>query len=129
MKPSLLIAEIFLCAPFSKATLERLFSQMNIIKTTVRNRLSNDSLNSLLRIPISGITLQGFHKTYGKKCVYYCYNSKNCRLNERKRKNYQKRQSKKAKGPRFRIADLPSSSSDPSSSDCEYSKATEEDLQ
>ena len=51
------------------------------------------------------------------------------RLNQRKRKNYQKRQSKKAKGPRFRIADLPSSSSDSSSSDCEYSNATDEDLQ
>ena len=90
MKPSLLIAEIFLCAPFSKATLERLFSQMNIMKTTVRNRLSNDSLNSLLRIPISGITLQGFHKAYGKKCVYYWYNSKNSSAEPTKKKELPK---------------------------------------
>ena len=63
MKPSLLIVEICLCAMFSNATLERLFSQMNLVKTMVRNRLSNDSLNSSLRIRISGITLQDFHKT------------------------------------------------------------------
>ena len=77
IKPSLLIADIYLCALFSNATLWRLFSQMNLVKAMVRNRLSNDSLNSLLRIRISGITLQELHETYVKKYVLYWYNSKN----------------------------------------------------
>ena len=34
------------------ATLERLFSQMSLVETTVRNSLSNESLNSLLRLII-----------------------------------------------------------------------------
>ena len=55
-KPSLLINKICFCAPLSNATLEKLFSQMNLAKTMVRNSLGNDSLNSLLRIRISGIT-------------------------------------------------------------------------
>ena len=128
MKPSPLVVEIWLCAPFSNATLERLFSQMNLVKTTVRNRISNDSLNSSLRIRISGITLQDFHETYVKNCVHYWYNSKNRRLNQQKRKDYEKRQSKKAKRPHFRIADLSSGSSDSSSSDCEYSNASADNL-
>ena len=106
MKPSLVIVEVCLCAPFSNATLERFFNQMNLVKTTVRNSYSNDSLNLLLRSHISGITLQDSHKTFVKKCVQYWYNSKNRRLNQRKRKDYQKRQSKKAKRHRFRISNL-----------------------
>ena len=88
MKPSLLIVEICLCAMFPNAILQRLFNQMNLVKTTVRNRLSSDSLNSSLRIRISGITLQDFHETYVKKCVHCWCNFKNRRLNQRKRKDY-----------------------------------------
>ena len=33
MKPSLLIADVCLCAPFSSATLDRLFNQMILVKT------------------------------------------------------------------------------------------------
>ena len=119
IKPSLLIVEFCLCVPFSSATMERLFSQMNLVKT-VRNRLSSDNLNSL-RIWINGITLQEFHKACVKKCVH-------C-LSKRKRKDYQKPQSKKAKQPCVRIADLSSSLSDSSSSDCEYSNASDNGLQ
>ena len=49
------------CATFYNASLERLFSKMNLIKTTLRNRLINDSLNSILRINISGLSVQSFH--------------------------------------------------------------------
>ena len=59
-KPTTLIIEICLCAPFSNASLERLFSQMNLIKTALRKRLTNDSLNSILRININGLSLQIF---------------------------------------------------------------------
>ena len=38
MKPSLLIVQIYFCAPFSNATMERLLSQMNLVKTMVKNR-------------------------------------------------------------------------------------------
>ena len=84
-KPSLLINKICFCGPLSNATLEKLFSQMNLAKTMVRNSLSNDSLKSLLRIRISGITWQQFHETFVKKCVYYWYNSKNRGLNHWKK--------------------------------------------
>ena len=35
--PALLIIEIYVCAPISNASLERLFNQMNIVKSNVRN--------------------------------------------------------------------------------------------
>ena len=59
-KPTILIIEVCLCAPFSNASLERLFSQMNLIKTAPHNRLTNNSLNSILRVNISGLSLQSF---------------------------------------------------------------------
>ena len=70
-KPTTLIIEICLCAPFSNASLERLFSKMNLIKTTLCNCLTNDSLNSILRINISGLSLQSFHDEHLEKCVNY----------------------------------------------------------
>ena len=99
---------------------------MNLVKTTVRNRLSNDSLNPLLRIWRRAITLQEFHETYIRKCVHYSDNSKNRHLNQQKRKDYQKCQSKKANQRHFRIVNLSSSLSDSSSSDCEYSNASDD---
>ena len=45
--------------------------QLNLIKTTLRNRLTNDSLNSILRINISGLSLQSFHDEHLEKCVNY----------------------------------------------------------
>ena len=72
-KPTTLIIEICLCAPFSNASLERLFSKMNLIKTTLRNRLTNNSLKSILRINISGLSLQSFHDEHLEKCVNYWF--------------------------------------------------------
>ena len=60
-KPTTLIIEICLCAPFSIASLERLFSKMILIKTTLHKHLTSDSLNSVLHIIISGLSLQSFH--------------------------------------------------------------------
>ena len=68
-KPMTLIIEICLCAPFSNVSLERLFSQMNLIKTTLHNHLRNNSLNSILHITISGLPLQSFHDEHLEKCV------------------------------------------------------------
>ena len=105
-KPTTLIIEICLCAPFSNASLERLFSQMILIKTTLRNRLTNDSLNSMLHINISGLSLQSFHDEHLEKYVNYWFNAKNRRLSQRKL--YKKRKSKKTKGSHFNISDISS---------------------
>ena len=110
-KPASLLIEICLCAPFSNAILERFFSQMNLIKTTLRNRLTNESLNSLLRIRISGISLNGFHNNYLQRCVAYWFNNKNRRVTLRKRKLYQKRENQRKRLPNFSITDLSSDSS------------------
>ena len=119
-KPTTLIIEICLCAPFSNASLERLFSKMNLIKTTLCNCLTNDSLNSILRINISGLSLQSFHDEHLEKCVNYWFNAKNRRLSQRKL--YKKRESKKTKQPHFNISDISSeseSSTDSSASEDE----------
>ncbi|CAF3508505.1 unnamed protein product [Rotaria sp. Silwood2] len=47
-----LAAEIFLCAAISVATVERDFSTMNRIVTDLRNRLTTEHLEQLMRISI-----------------------------------------------------------------------------
>ena len=76
-KPASLLIEIFLCVPFTNAILKQFFNQMNLIKTTLQNRLTNESLNSLLHKRISGISLNGFHNDYLQRCVAYWFNNKN----------------------------------------------------
>lgn len=49
-----LAAEIFLIAPVSTATVERDFSSMNRILTKLRNRLTTEHLDQLMRISIEG---------------------------------------------------------------------------
>lgn len=49
-----LAAEIFLCAPISTATVERQFSTTNRILTDLRNRLTTDHVDQLMRISIEG---------------------------------------------------------------------------
>ena len=57
-KVALLVVELCFCAPISNA---RLFNHMNLVKTNIQNRLSNDSLNSILRNCVNGISMQTFH--------------------------------------------------------------------
>ena len=40
--------------PVSTATVERMFSQMKLIKTRLRNRLSDSNLEHLMKIAIEG---------------------------------------------------------------------------
>ena len=115
-KPTTLIIEICLCAPFSNASLERLFSKMNLIKTTLCNCLTNDSLNSILRINISGLSLQSFHDEHLEKFVNYWFNAKNCHLTQHKHNLYKKCESKKTKQPHFNILDISQSESHTDSS-------------
>ena len=114
--------EICLCAPFSDASLERLCSKMNLIKTTLHNRLTNDSSNSILHINISGLSLQSFLDEHLEKCLNYWFHAKNYCLSQWKRKLYKKRKSKKTKQPHFNISDISSeseSSTDSSASEDE----------
>ena len=103
--------EICLWVPFSNTILKQFFSQMNLIKTTLWNRLTNDSLNSLLRIQISGILLNGFHNYYLQWCAAYWFNNKNCWFTQCKWKIYKKKENQRKKLPNFSITDLLSDSS------------------
>ena len=98
----MLIIEICFCAPFSNVPLERLFSKMNFIKTTVCNSSTNNSLNFTLSINISRLSLQSFHDEHLEKCVNYWFNAKNCHLTQQV--------SKKTKQPHFNILDISSES-------------------
>ena len=90
---------------------------MNLIKTTLHNRLTNDSLNSILRISIHRLSLQSFHDEHLEKCVNYWFNAKNCCLSCIK-----KHESEKTKRPHFNISDTPSESE--SSTDSSASEIT-----
>ena len=103
----LLIIEICLCAPCSNASLERFFSQMRIVKTDWRNKLSEENLTNLLYIKTEGPTLQEFHDNYCKVAVDLWYNDKDRRLNQSKRKPYRKRIDSKPKYQKLDF-DLPS---------------------
>ena len=50
-------AEIFLIAPISTSTLERDFSTMNRILTKLRNRLTTEYVEQLMRISIEGTNI------------------------------------------------------------------------
>ena len=121
-KPASLLIEICLCVLFSNATLEQFLSQINLIKIILQNRLTNESLNSLLCIRISGISLNGFHNNYLQRCVAYWFNNKNHRVTQRKQKLYKKRENQTKKFPNFSITDLSSDSS------VSYSPKSDENL-
>ena len=45
---------MLLALPVGTATVERSFSEMNLVKTRLRNRLSDSNLSRLMRIAIGG---------------------------------------------------------------------------
>ena len=63
---------------------------MNLIKRPQCNHLTSDSLNSILRINVRGLSLQSFHDEHLEKCVNYWFNAKNCCLSQHKLKLYKK---------------------------------------
>ena len=87
---TILILEICFGAPHSNAGLERFFSLLKYVKSTLRCSLSSDMLNALMRIKIAGPLLEEFHKTECKRCVEYWYSTKNRRTNQKKRRKIQK---------------------------------------
>ena len=89
----ILLVELCLCTPFSNATLERFFREVE--KTEIRSRLSSESLNSVITILMKGLSITVFQENYSNDCVDYWYNSRSQRLNQQKRKNYEDRKATK----------------------------------
>ena len=54
------LANIMLCIPIGSVQNERCFSQMNLIKSDLRNRLGHQHLNAAMRIRRSKYTLESF---------------------------------------------------------------------
>ena len=75
-----LLLELCLCSPYSNATVERLSSQMKVVKTDWRNRLNERNLEDLLRIKISNVYLSKFSKEFADATLMIWANKKQCRL-------------------------------------------------
>jgi len=56
-----IIVKIALLIPFSNAHVERIFSQTNLIKNKLRNRMHLDTLNNHLMILLNGPDIQDFN--------------------------------------------------------------------
>ena len=56
----ILVVELCLCNPFSNAALERFFSHLKAVKTEIRSRISSESLNSVMRICMKGLSITKF---------------------------------------------------------------------
>ena len=65
----MILTELCLCLPFSNATLERFFSHLEVVKTELRSRLLSESLNSLMRIRMKGLSITDINKDYLSQCV------------------------------------------------------------
>ena len=124
-KPALIFIKLCLCSPFSNATPERFFSHVNFVRSDIRSRLSNQSLNSILRICMKNLLLTEFSKIHMNTCVDFWYRSKNCRINQRKQKGYKKCDSCKKKRVSFHVLDISSESS--SSNEDDERSSEEED--
>ena len=83
-----------MCAPCSNAALERFFSQLRVVKSVWHNRLTEENLTHLLRIKVTGPSLEIFHNDYCNITVDKWYNDKNRRLGQNKRKKISKKKNK-----------------------------------
>ena len=105
-----------------------LYSHMIIIKSETGNRLSQSSLNAVLRICMFSMPLAKFSQTYVEDCVTYWCNAKECRLRQQKRKKYSKRKLTLKKHKTFDITELLSESSSESSESDSVSSETDHEL-
>ena len=58
---ALALVELLFSLPVSNGTLERVFSQVNVIKSTKRTQLSNQTLDDLLIVSTAGAPLEEFN--------------------------------------------------------------------
>ena len=72
MKNILPLIEIMMVNSMSTATVERSFSQMNMIKSPGRSLLRNDSLNNCMEVKINGPTLDEYEPD---AAIYHWLNS------------------------------------------------------
>ena len=89
--PVLLIIKISLCTLVCNTSLERLFNQTNVAKSTVHNHLKNRALNALFSIKVSNVSVETFHKEHVLSFVYFWYNKKGRRLSQGQQKKYKTR--------------------------------------
>ena len=82
------IVELLLITPFTNAKVERLFSRMNRIKTTLRNRLSTARPETQLRIGEEGCPLADFK---ADEALEYWLDQKIRRLNSAKPRNIRRK--------------------------------------
>ena len=70
------LLDILLTLPVGTASVERSFSQMKLVKTRLRNRITDDNLARLMHIAIEGpeLTVVDFDK------VLDIFKEKNCRI-------------------------------------------------
>lgn len=88
---------------------------MNIIKSEVRNCLSNKALNALL--PRTSGIIDDFHKDHVHKCVNFWYNKKKCRQTITKEEAASKGNPLKLQKAKFDIFELSDSIASECSSD------------
>ena len=85
---SLILVKLLFSLPASIGKLERVFSQLNVLKTNKRTSLSNESLDHLLLLTTDGIPLKHFC-TDGSIDLWW--RGKLRRPRQEKRKQYRKR--------------------------------------
>ena len=83
---TLLLIEIALLVPQSNAVLERLFNQLKYVKSNLFTNLLLQSLNALLRIRVTGPSLQIFYEQHVKIAVNFWNNSKERRIHQHKKR-------------------------------------------
>ena len=105
--------ELLLSLPTSNGKLERVFSQLNVIKTNKRTSISNESLYDLLQLTTDSVPLREFCPN---EAMDLWWKDKVCRPNQSKRKQYKKR-----------THSLPTDESAVSSSESETEPESEED--
>ena len=62
----MVLLELCLCTPFSKANLERFFSHLKVVKTQLRSELMTKCLNFIIRIRMKGLSLCQIMPDYAK---------------------------------------------------------------
>ena len=98
----MILVELFLCAPYSNAEVERFFNHMKYVKSSWRTSLNQQNLNCALTVKLQGASLEEFNEKMVEKCVTFWYNQKGRRIHQKKRKAYKKREI--ARKPRFGFA-------------------------
>lgn len=82
------LVTLLLSLPASNGKLERAFSQMNIIKTSKRSKMTNDSLDDLLLLTLNVVPLNKFSPD---AAIDLWWKDKQRRSNQQKREKYKRR--------------------------------------